>query len=156
MNMKERLTVLFAALTLVTLSSYAGASDQASNDPAPAAADSEKAVIVFYRTGTGGGAVQFHVHNMAGDPMGYLGKSGDSFAIEAEPGKRQYWARAASRNDVELTVESGKTYYVKAVVKLGLAVGRPVLKEVPASKVPEKYLNVSPVDNPVTPTVEER
>jgi hypothetical protein len=110
----------------------------AENDESePPVTKSETATIVFFRTGGVGGAVKFHVHNMAGEPLGYLGKSGDSFSIEIEPGTHGFWSRAASRSDVSLTVEAGKTYYVKATVKMGLAVGRPVLKEVPASKAPD-------------------
>ena len=113
-------------------------SSQAEEQVAAGPADAvETATIVFFRTGRGGGAVKFHVHNMAGEPLGYLGKSGDSFAIEIEPGTHQFWSRAASRNDVIVTVESGKTYYVQATVKMGLAVGRPVLEEVTESKAPQ-------------------
>jgi len=120
----------------------AEAPDEISADEAVAAsADAvETGRIVFFRTGRGGGAVKFHVHDMEGKPMGYLGKSGDSFAIEVEPGTHQYWSRAASRNDVIVPVEANQTYWVKAVVKMGAAVGRPVLELIPESKVPKKVL----------------
>jgi hypothetical protein len=95
-----------------------------------------KAMIYFFRTGFGGGAIQFHVHNMAGNPMGYLGKNGDNFSIVVDPGTHQYWSRAARRNDVSLTVEAGNIYYVKGSVNFGFAVGRPVLEQVSAADVP--------------------
>ena len=96
-----------------------------------------KAVIYFFRTGFGGGAVKFHVHDMDGKPVGHLGKNGDNFSIIVQPGRHQFWSRAASRNDVILNVEAGKTYYVKGTVNMGFAVGRPVLEEVSASAVPK-------------------
>ena len=97
----------------------------------------DKAVIYFFRTGRGGGAIKFHVHTLEGHPVGYLGKSGDSFTIEVEPGTHHYWSKAASRNDVILTVEAGKVYYVKATVKMGAVVGRPVLEQVSIENVPK-------------------
>ena len=95
-----------------------------------------KAVIYFFRTGFGGGAIKFHVHDMEGKPVGYLGKSGDNFSIVVEPGRHQYWSRAARRNDVILNVEAGKVYYVKGTVNMGAVAGRPVLEEVSADQVP--------------------
>ncbi|TPH18015.1 hypothetical protein [Litorilituus lipolyticus] len=100
-------------------------------------APDDKAIIFFYRTGRVGGAVKFHVHKPDGTAVGYLGKSGDSFSIEVAPGSHQFWSRAASRNDVSLTVEAGQVYYVKATVKVGLAVGRPVLEQVRIDQVPQ-------------------
>lgn len=100
-------------------------------------APENKAVIFFFRTGKGGGAVKFHVHDMDGKAVGYLGASGDSFSIEVPAGTHQYWSRAASRNDVILNVEAGKVYYVKATVNVGLAVGRPVLEQVDKDAVPK-------------------
>lgn len=133
--MKNFLVVFTLALLSLSFSAYTQESDQ--EVPDQIVAKTETGKIVFFRTGRGGGAVQFHVHNMAGEPMGYLGKSGDSFFIDIEPGTHQFWSRAASRNDVVIVVEAGKTSYVQATVKMGLAVGRPVLKEVDESKVPE-------------------
>jgi len=134
--MKNHLVIIIIALLSTSFPAY----PQSGEEPDPSEAQEAKIEtgnIVFFRTGTGGGAVKFHVHNMAGEPMGYLGKSGDSFSIEIEPGTHQFWSRAASRSDVVITVEAGETYYVQATVKIGLAVGRPVLKEVAKSKAPE-------------------
>ena len=96
-----------------------------------------KAIIFFFRTGRGGGAIKYHVHDMDGKPVGYLGKTGDNFSIEVNPGTHKYWSRAASRNDVTLTVEAGKAYYVKGTVNVGFVVGRPVLEQVSVSDVPK-------------------
>ena len=74
---------------------------------------------------------------MEGHPVGYLGKTGDSFSIEVDPGTHHYWSKAASRNDVILMVEAGKVYYVNATVKMGAVVGRPVLEQVTAADVPK-------------------
>jgi len=96
-----------------------------------------KAVIFFFRTGKGGGAIKFHVHTLEGKPVGYLGKSGDSFSLVVDPGTHHYWSKAVSRNDVILTVEAGKVYYVKATIKMGAVVGRPVLEQVSLENVPK-------------------
>ena len=125
--------VLIGILTMFGSMAYAQEGIEA---PVQAESMDEKATIVFFRTGRGGGAIKFHVHNMEGTPMGYLGKSGDNFSIEVEPGSHQFWSRTTIRNDVLLNVESGKTYYVKATVKIGVGVGRPVLEEVPESAAP--------------------
>lgn len=115
----------------------AGCASTKFNEVESLTAPTDQAVIFFYRTGSGGGAVKFHVHDMDGKPVGYLGKSGDSFSITVSPGTHQYWSRAASRNDVILNVEAGKVYYVKATVNIGLAVGRPVLEQVSKDAVPQ-------------------
>jgi len=97
----------------------------------------DQTLIFFYRTETGGGAIKFHVHDMEGKSVGYLGKSGDSFSISVPPGTHQYWSRAASRNDVILKVEAGNVYYVKGTVNMGFAVGRPVLEQVSKDAIPQ-------------------
>lgn len=130
--------ILFMSILFLTLFSMQGCSSQgylsvAQQIKAPA----DKAVIFFFRTGRGGGAIKYHVHDMDGKPVGYLGKTGDNFSIEVDPGTHQYWSRAASRNDVLLSVEAGKVYYVKGTVNMGFVVGRPVLEQVSASAVPK-------------------
>ena len=100
-------------------------------------APANEALIFFYRTGTGGGAIKYHVHDSEGKPVGYLGKNGDSFTIIVPPGTHQFWSRAASTNDVVLNVEAGKVYYVKGTVNMGFVVGRPVLEQVDKSAVPQ-------------------
>lgn len=127
MSIVTRLVKLILLTTLVFLQGCAQMPDQVANQ---LTAPEDKAVIYFYRTGFGGGAIKFHVHDLEGKPVGYLGKNGDNFTIEVDPGTHQYWSRAASRNDVVLNVEAGKVYYVKGTVNMGFAVGRPVLEEV--------------------------
>ena len=117
-------------LLLGLIFSLSGCSSTRFSEIDTLSAPEDKAVIFFFRTGKGGGAVKFHVHDMDGKPVGYLGKSGDSFSIIVPAGTHQYWSRAASRNDVILNVDAGKVYYVKATVNVGFAVGRPVLEQV--------------------------
>ena len=119
-------------LVLVSIGSYSAGISAAPQIEVPEG----KAVIYFFRTGFGGGAIKFHVHDMEGKAVGYLGKNGDNFTITVDPGQHQYWSRAARRNDVILNVEAGKVYYVKGTVNMGFAVGRPVLEEVSAEQVP--------------------
>jgi hypothetical protein len=121
---------LLNGLFLGLIISLSGCSSTGFDEIDTLSAPEDKAVIFFFRTGKGGGAVQFHVHDMDGNPVGYLGKSGDSFSITVPEGTHQYWSRAATRNDVILKVEAGHVYYVKATVNVGFAVGRPVLEQV--------------------------
>ena len=137
---KFYLSIFTATLMLFGGIGYAEDEVEETQAPAEEIAEVETGRIIFYRVGTGGGAVKFHVHTMEGDPVGYLGKKGDAFAIDVEPGTQRYWSRAASRNDVILEVVAGETHYVKGKVKMGAAVGRPVLEEVPKSKVPDWVL----------------
>ena len=136
--MNKLLITTFKLITLLAILSTIGCSS--TNDLAELQIEvpQGKAVIYFFRpAGFAGSAIKFHVHTMEGKPVGYLGKGGDSFSIVVDPGRHQYWSRAASRNDVVLTVEAGKIYYVKGTVNMGFAVGRPVLEEVSVSGVPK-------------------
>ena len=128
---------IFITTVFLSLFSIQGCSSGQLTTAQQLKAPADKAVIFFYRTGFGGGAIKFHVHTLEGHPVGYLGKSGDSFSIEVDPGTHHYWSKAASRNDVILTVEAGKVYYVKATVKMGAVVGRPVLEQVSIEKIPK-------------------
>ena len=130
-------TVIFISTLFLALFSIQGCSNGQLETAQQLKVPADKAVIFFFRTGRGGGAIKFHVHTLEGKPVGYLGKTGDSFSIEVDPGTHQYWSKAASRNDVILTVEAGKVYYVKATVKMGAVVGRPVLEHVSIENVPK-------------------
>ena len=89
-----------------------------------------KAVIYFFRPNSmGGAAINFHVHNENNKPVGFLA-NGDSFYITVEPGRHHFWARAVSKNDLYMTVEADKMYFVKGYTKMGLVVGRPTLVQV--------------------------
>jgi hypothetical protein len=107
--MKKYLVVIAIALLSLSFSTYSQ-SEENGEISEPTATKVEMSKIVFFRTGRGGGAVKCHVHNMAGEPMGYLAKSGDSCSIEIKSGTHQFWSRAASRNDVVVSVEAGNTY----------------------------------------------
>jgi len=130
-------TLLFISTLMLALFSLQGCSNGQLEIAQQIKAPKDKAVIFFFRTGRGGGAIKFHVHTLEGHPVGYLGKTGDSFSIEVDPGTKHYWSKAASRNDVILTVEAGKVYYVKATIKMGAVVGRPVLEQVSIENVPK-------------------
>ena len=130
-------SLIFIATLFLAFFSLQGCSSGQLTKAEQIKAPKDKAVIFFFRTGRGGGAIKFHVHTLEGHPVGYLGASGDSFSIEVEPGTHHYWSKAASRNDVILNVEAGKVYYVKATVKMGAVVGRPVLEQVSIENVPK-------------------
>ena len=130
-------TITFLATLFIALFSIQGCSSGQLAVAEQIKAPEDKTVIFFFRSGRGGGAIKFHVHTMDGKPVDYLAKSGESFSIEVDPGTHQYWSKAASRNDVVLTVEAGKVYYVKATVKMGAVAGRIVLEQVSIESVPK-------------------
>ena len=104
MTLYQNTLNLFVYLMLVSTLGFSQASHSAAPD---IEVPDGKAVIYFFRPdGFSGSAIKFHVHDIAGNPMGYLGKGGDSFSIVVDPGTHDYWSRAASRNDVSLTVKA--------------------------------------------------
>jgi hypothetical protein len=135
--MKKKQSYVIAYILPLLMLFLSGCASTGFSEVESLAAPSDQALIFFYRTGSGGGAIKFHVHDMNGDPVGYLGQSGDSFSIIVPPGTHRYWSRAARVNEVSLTVEAGKIYYVKATVNMGFAVGRPVLEQVNKDAVPQ-------------------
>jgi hypothetical protein len=136
--MNKLLINTFKLITLLAILSSLGCTSSSPPKDLQIVVPEGKAVIYFFRpSSASGAAIKFHVHTMDGKPVGYLGKSGDNFSIIVEPGRYQYWSRAASRNDVTLNVKAGKIYYVKGTVNMGFVVGRPVLEEVSASGVPK-------------------
>jgi hypothetical protein len=96
-------------------------------------ADADKALIVFYRVKNfKGGAIRFNVHSAQG-VIGTL-TNGSFLYTQVEPGQHTFWSEVISQDSVTLTVEAGKTYYVRGETKLGIYAGRPRLVEVPESQ----------------------
>jgi hypothetical protein len=96
-------------------------------------ADSDKALVVFYRVKAfKGGAIRFNVQYSEG-LIGTLG-SGTYLYKQLEPGQYQFWSQVISQDSITLSVEAGKTYYVKGEAQMGVFAGRPKFAEVPESQ----------------------
>jgi hypothetical protein len=88
-----------------------------------------KGLVVFYRLGKfGGGAIRFNLNHAEGF-MGQL--LNDTWLYKSvEPGEHTFWSQVISQDSITISVEAGKTYYVKGVVKMGLVAGRPTFTQV--------------------------
>ena len=49
------------------------------------------------------------------------------------PGQYDFWSQAISQGSITVTVEAGKTYYIKGEVQMGVLAGRPKITQVPES-----------------------
>lgn len=92
-------------------------------------ADPDKGLVVFYRVKSfKGGAIRFNVQHSQG-VIGTLG-NGTFVYTYLEPGQHQFWSQVISQDSITLTVEAGKTYYVKGEAKMGVYAGRPSFTQV--------------------------
>jgi hypothetical protein len=88
-----------------------------------------KGLVVFYRLGKfGGGAIRFNLNHSEG----FIGQLlNDTWLYKSvEPGAPTFWSQVISQDSITISVEAGKTYYVKGVVKMGLIAGRPTFVQV--------------------------
>jgi hypothetical protein len=96
-------------------------------------ADSDKALVVFYRVKSfKGGAIRFNVQYSEG-LIGTLG-SGTYLYKQLGPGQYQFWSQVISQDSITLNVEAGKTYYVKGETQIGVFAGRPKFTQVSESQ----------------------
>ena len=123
MKFSSRLVV--PALVGLLLSSCASVQREA----APSQADRPergKGLVIFYRERhfTGGGVSYKVLDN--GTRIGGL-PNGAYFVYQATPGVHKFTASTEVTDEKPLTVEAGKTYYVRGEVQMGVFVGRPHL-----------------------------
>lgn len=93
-----------------------------------------KAVVYIFRVGSYGFAVHYTV-NADDTPVSPVHLyTGGYLVYFADPGKTEFWAKVAEgESHIVLDIEAGKSYFIQGSVKMGMIVGRPFLKEVPAS-----------------------
>ena len=92
-----------------------------------------KGLVVFYREKKfSGGAIKFSVKD-SDKNYGQL-TNGSVIYAQVEPGERMFWSQVISSDAITLTVEEGKVYYVKGVVKMGAVAGRPKFHQVEEKK----------------------
>ena len=101
----------------------------------------EKALIYIYRPkGFKGAAVNYRV--FIGEELIARIINGGYYSILVDPGEKEIWAKTESKSSVNLNAESGKIYYVKALIRMGFFVGRPSLSIVPNEKAEKEVLRV--------------
>ena len=83
-----------------------------------------KAAVVFYRTKKmTGSALRFNVQDSE-RTYGEL-RNGDVIQISVDPGEHTFYSKIFREDAITLNTEAGKTYYVKATVRVGYYAGRP-------------------------------
>lgn len=89
-----------------------------------------KGLIYFYRDKAFvGGGISYYIYD-GETKIGAL-KNGTFFFYEEMPGKKTYCGKTESKSCVTVSVEAGKTYYIKGDINMGVFVGRPELNVMP-------------------------
>ena len=123
--MKPKIAILGFLACAVFLGSCASVQRQG----APATGDRPKAakgLIIFYREKKfAGWGVGYNVRD-GENRIGGL-PNGSYFVYDATPGPHTFSAATESKAERTIKVESGKTYYIRGEIEMGLVVGRPYL-----------------------------
>lgn len=121
---------IFAAVAAVALVVTAP-SVEAKKDPKPntiavPAPAEGKAQIVFFRPKKFvGGAVGFIVREGEAE-LGKL-RNGNYFFAEVEPGKHTYTVHSEAKDNLDVELDVGETFFAKGSVTMGIMAGRPNL-----------------------------
>ncbi len=123
-----KMKLFAAALALGTAMPIAA---MAMQDPAPLVTKSGplgtpeagKGQVVFFRPGSlMGAALGCTVHE--GDKQVARLGSGKFYVVQAEPGAHLYNTRGEAKDELNLEVEEGETYFVRCNIGMGVAAGR--------------------------------
>ncbi|GAB3588743.1 hypothetical protein [Hymenobacter daeguensis] len=100
------------------------------NSSAALPAGTPYALLHFYRPGKMAGfMIGYDVH--VGDSVGYRARNGSQGEVRRRvPGPVTLWAKTESREEIVLTVQPGREYYVRCTIGVGAVVGRPHLQQV--------------------------
>ena len=123
MKFTFRLVVL--ALVGVFLSSCASVQREAAPSQPDRPERGKGLVIVYRERHFTGSAVSYKVYDN-GTRIGGL-PNGAYFVYQAKPGVHKFTASTEVTDEKSLTVEAGKTYYIRGEVQMGAFVGRPHL-----------------------------
>jgi Protein of unknown function (DUF2846) len=138
--MKRLPHLLLVAIAVSLLSSCASVQREA----APAQADrpqAGKGLVIFYRERRFvGGGVSYKVFDN-GTRIGGL-PNGAYFVYQAKPGAHKFTASTETTEQHVITVEAGKTYYIRGEVGMGIMVGRPHLVIADAKEAVEAIKNL--------------
>lgn len=87
------------------------------------------AKVHFYRYGGIGSLVGYNVH--VGDSIVCRVQNDSKETVKiCTSGKTVFWAKTETREDVTLTLEAGKEYFVRCGIEMGAFVGRPTMLKV--------------------------
>jgi len=112
------------------------------------AAPPEKGQIIFYRPGGAGpgcmvregqGAAETHLSKLT---------SNRYFVYYANPGAHHYWAKNLTKDDINLEIEAGETYFVKCEIAIGLMSSGPDLSPSDAVEFERYKAKLKPMDAP--------
>ncbi len=135
------------------ISLFAGcASVKYADKPATLTPQPDKGLVYFYReTAFVGGMISYKIKE-TDVQIGALA-NGTYFAVQAAPGAHTYTASTESTESIIVSVEAGKTYYVRGGVNMGFMAGRPSLTEVTESEAKNKIpkLKYTDIGTPVPP-----
>ncbi|MEG3148311.1 hypothetical protein U1769_00335 [Sphingomonas sp. ZT3P38] len=128
-----------------------GASQQAPRiagmfDPAPA----DKGQIIFWRPGGLGPGCTVREGQASSEIRLSKLTSNRYFVHLAEPGIHHYWAKNLAKDDINLEIEPGETYFVKCEIAIGMMASTPNLSPSNASEF-ESYKDkgkLRPMDIP--------
>jgi hypothetical protein len=79
--------------------------------------DRDKALVVFMRRGRDAGAIQAVVYD--GDELVGVLSANSAIAYQTEPGKHLFMVVSEAADFLEATLAPGKTYFVRAVPRMG-------------------------------------
>ncbi|SHI32559.1 hypothetical protein [Flavobacterium terrae] len=103
-------------------------------------ADADYALIHFYRPVLGSGALLYYSIKDNNDSVVGKLENGRKFVYKTKKfGDQTFYARLETKEEIKINVEKGKEYFVRCAIKMGVAVGRPVLDVVENHKGIEEF-----------------
>lgn len=124
--MKIRNALFCIALAPVLLGSTASAKDTPKVGYTIPAPPKGKGLIVFFRPSSVGALISCAVTEN-GSKISSL-PPGKFFALIAEPGKHSYTVESEAKDTLSVEIEPDETQFSECHIKLGIMVGRPVLR----------------------------
>lgn len=107
-----------------------------------------KAQVVFFRPAKFTGAAMGYIVREGTTELGKL-RNGKYFVASVEPGAHTYTVHSEAKDNLNLEVEAGETYFVTSSVSMGLMVGHPNLSPATAEdfqKVMAKLEKAKPLE----------
>ena len=103
------------------------------------------ALLHLYRPGKMAGfMIGYDVH--VGDSVGYRARNGSQGQVRwRAAGPVTVWAKTEAREELTLTVEPGREYYVRCSIGAGALVGRPRLQQVSVAQGRQELAGLAPV-----------
>ncbi len=120
-----RLSSLALVVALASAAAHAAPLDPAVVDKLGPPVDG-KAQVVFFRPAKFAGGGMGYIVREGKEELGKL-RNGKYFVASVEPGAHTYTVHSEAKDDLNLEVEAGETYFVSSSISMGLLVGHPNL-----------------------------